>query len=312
MNGGVLGNTSPAHNFSMAALVPYVPNKYVLAKRAIQYAPMVYRAAKRAKVDRVAMKAVKRIQRKWRKSRSKASKRSAPPANRTARMNDTVVVNQNIPYASLLIRAIKFDTMQANLGRRDQLNVFVKGFSICQTFWNRTDQNRLGTMEVHWALCQLNCPLENPPDGGAGPMGEAIRTVIRPTFFRDGQKENTFTSGENARAIPFVDTPGVYPFEYLCQPLNKDKFHVITHKRFRLSTKSEQTVATGTWVKKMRKYFKINKWVSFNNENDIFGKKPFFVAIWYVHLDPEDYPADPTVQTPLVAHNYKDSTFMAA
>lgn len=265
------------------------------------------------KYGRKAVPAVRKIARMYRryKKRSKASKRSEPAPKRTRQVYDRLGVDQNINLAELDIRTIQFTPQGTGMGQREKLITHVRGIKICDHLFNIRSNNIQASVEVHWALCQLKCPLETIETGNLDVQNQLIKDYVAPGFFRDNRTQEVGLPNQPGRTRPFVDFQIQYPFDYLCQPLNPDRFHIITHKRFVLNSRTDQSQANGTWFKKCDKYFKLNKNMAFWNEDDNFGKYPFFVAIWYATRTAQDYPTSPVAAAPYISHNFKDTIVIA-
>lgn len=276
-----------------SAMRPYVSAAYRWHKRARRYGPTAYTAARK----------IYRTYRKYKNRRHKAHRRSQPSAPRVNRTSEFITSQQELlAHAFLNIRPIEIASSTSEIGERQQIVSHVKGMRLCDSFYNTTDNNLFRTVEVHWALCQIKCPLENFVENNRAAQAAAIKDYISDAFFRDSRQTQT-APGSQARSSPFVDQPTDYPFRYLCLPLNTDRFNVITHKRFRLVTKSPESSANGRWFKKLDRYFKVSKRMPFFNERDIYGKYPFFVATWYTTIAEEDYSS---TLGAFVAHNFRD------
>lgn len=267
---------------------PYM--KY--AKRARMYGPTAVRAGAR----------IYRWYKRQSKRRHKAHRRSAPPTRRVGRAQERYFIDNLLSHATLNIRPIQLCNMENELADRTNITMYLKGLQLCDTLYNNTENNLLRTVEVHWALCQLKCPMETFVESDRAAQSVAISDYIQDVFFRDYAK-TTAGPGLAARATPFVTKPLSYPYDYLCAPINTDRMNVITHKRFTLVTRNTNTIANRSWKKKIDKYFPIKKRIAFTNERDVFGKTPFFVCTWYVEPAAEDY--DSTVAG-FIKHSFKD------
>ena len=260
-------------------------------------------------------KAVKLIAKKWRTYRKKrkpqAARRTNPSIPRRSRVEGRITVDEQLSPFNLDVRVIAMPVKSDVIGTREALQMKLHGIKLCETYYNTRENNLGATVELHWALCQLKAPLEEFDESNASNQEAIIKEYISGAFFRDNTKDLT-TTGSLGRSAPFVDAPLLYPFDYLCRPLNKDRFNIITHKRFDLPPRSPESLAMKTWFRKVERYFKINKMVAFRNERDRFGKCPIFVCTWHVTKSPEDYPTTPATAAPYVRRSFQENVYFSS
>lgn len=274
-----------------------MPGTLARYRRYARYGTMAYRAA------RTIGRAYKRYNRykKRRGGRLARGKRkyqrlSAPSAKRRCTVRQTTDDAEtllDVPIQNLVIIPIEFGPQRGTgNGVRNHNTVTLKGIHICENMLPDSFQSVNSTVEVHWALCQLKAPLEEFSDNVRGSEAGLIKDYIKDRFFRNNSAENV-ASGIGNTTRPFIDANGTistpWDWLYTCDPLNTELFNVLARKKRIVTTESAQSNATGAWIWKWNKYFKMNKRFAFHNEDDVFGRLPFFTCVWYTTVDPRDY-----------------------
>lgn len=286
---------------------------YRYGKQAVGAARMVQSAWRRYRKRR-ATKFGKRIT-AAKKTRARARTIYRPTTNATTDIN----------YGRLEINTVAFQSLEGTqISGRQGDTVYVKGLEFCTWVYNIPTSNAIpGTgvkstvpIEFHWALCQLKAPLEELQNFKVDEMNTKIRNYISPHFFRNRQQQfqpptdpRAETNDGYSRAFNDPTLATDWQLEQLCSPLNSDRFNIITHKRFRLLPKGEETIANGTWMKKIKKYFPLNKKVQFSGNTDVFGKFPFFTCMWWQVLDPTDHPQNDQLNVRYASYVEKQTTW---
>lgn len=196
-------------------------------------------------------------------------RRSGPGSKRASQVSGewqpgTTVTPDTLPWHTL--ETIPLVDIERGTGIRQRLSgrVFIKGFKICCRFRSELTF----PVEVHWAIFQ-----------------EKVKgsTALTSEFFRD-------TSFATQRTRDFVNRTGsgdVYDIRQLCNPINSERFNVITHRKFRLRNKPTTTTESQGmgWYHSVDTYIPIKRRVSYESVNSDFNEKPWYIAFWWLPIE---------------------------
>lgn len=233
--------------------------------------------------------------------RSRYSRRVEPAARSRCQSTEFLrgagIAMAELTVQTLDIQPVEFRGQQTGGGGR-RVTPFVKlsGISVCNSFVNTRINNSNAAIEVHWALVQLKAPLDVFSDTDRAAEISDIRAEIQNRFFTNHEK--TFAiNGDGLNTKPFTsainatEATAAWRFRYLCDPLNSSIMNILDHRKRRLDAKNVES-KVHEWNWSMSKYYPINKRIEFHNEDDVFGKLPFFTLCWYTTVDFADYPLD--------------------
>lgn len=271
-----------------------------------RYNPGANRYRRYARYGVTAYRAARTISRYWRKRKGRymANRRKKGRYTRLAEYQrksrvkapESLLTSQNLGLASLQVTPINIADKSLDLEDRTNIAVRLSGIKICETWTHQFNGDEAfgSTLDCHWALCQLKSPLDGTSNVT---ISLDIRQYIEGDFFRG-------SSNKLDRERSFLQ-PGpnsLWQYYHNCLPLNTERFNVLTHKKFTLTAQSTNSVATGAWFHKIDKYFPIRRNFVFKENADNFGKLPFFIVRWCNTVSRQDYPSDPTTNTPVVWH----------
>lgn len=107
------------------------------------------------------------------------------------------------------------------------------------------------------------------------------------------RRENFFSISEagDAKSMDFPTTaPLVYDARINCNPLNSQRFNVITHRKIRMDAPNN---SKDTFRSKARylsdRYYPIKRRIDFRDDLDIQNRRPYYLLMWYQCMDPIDY-----------------------
>lgn len=246
--------------------------KYRLAGRlagaAVRRGPQAYKFIRRIARNR---KAAYRRQRK----RSYGS-RSGPNAIRTSQCSAAFNPNTAGPTAVRWKTLNSIKPLQIDRGTsiRERLSgrVFVKGFKIC----GRIQNVNPWPVEMHWALIQQKSPCDV--------------SALGVNFFRS-------TGNASERAVDFVDDTLVstWNMQYLCNPINTQRYNIITHRKMLLDKKFTTTALTQTyslgesvWAKNILKWIPIKRHVEYEDDMALDNNKPWQLVYWWLPVEAAD------------------------
>lgn len=265
------------------AIVPYVARRRNFRKMGFGAARLAYQYGPRAVG---ALKTIGRAARRWKKKKS-YKRLAVSSAIRTTRVRaqDTIRAAA-LQFRFLEVQPIRIGVQGNAVGQRRNITVNVSGIKICEVWHHKFNGETADSavLECHWALCRLKAPLEDDQT----PTVDAIKAYIAPKFFRE--------NGVGVdRETPFVEPTATmtWDFRYNCLPLNPDRFNILSHKKFILTAQMAQSVATGSWMHRHEKYYKLKTSMTFANASDQFGKTPYFIVRWHQSVAAQDFPNNP-------------------
>lgn len=241
--------------------------------------PWQYRAIAAAYNNRGIIRAAgsfaRRAYRRYRSRRKPYAKRSHRPQQKRSPVDGewypTIVTSDLLEIQTL--QETRLVNIAHGTGIRERLNnqnVYIKGFKVCLRFENMKSQTPL---EVHWAIVQHDDDDNNTK------------------CFRD-------TTITNSRFLDFTNydpasSSNPWQVRYLCNPLNSNKFRIITHRRFRLAATGSSTgtvQARGEFYKTVNKYIPIKRRISYSATTTDQNDRPWWLLIWYSTLTRNDFP----------------------
>lgn len=178
----------------------------------------------------------------------------------------------------LIIAPIYYPTVSNITSDKTRLSneLFCPGIKICQTFYN----DALFPIEIHWAMLRLKAKEYNNP--------LAVKAELLGDFFR-----NPIDTLD--KETDFNETSGVYEQSQKCFPINTEKFDIMTHKKFMMGGKlSTISVMDSRHIRKIEKWFRINKRLQFEGAGQNEPSFPFTLVAWACPMDPNDYSAAAT------------------
>mgnify|MGYP000524295661 CR=1 FL=1 len=227
------------------------PMPYKRARMAYGVARHVY--TNRGRYKRAA-RVIGRAYRRYRRSRL-MGRIGQPPGLATTKRRQQLINTENVNTLTLYqtdLTAIPHTTTnQINDRQRDVINL--RGFRICWDFWNQ------GAFP---ALCNVAVVYDRQNDFPAGTTD----------FFR----------GNGATRATDFSTLQHNAQQFHCLPLNKDRFTILTHKRFEL----DRTVgggfngATRMW-KTMKFYVPLKKQIRYEDDEP---NSRILLLYWFSHL----------------------------
>lgn len=267
----------------------FYPNArgYAMAARAIQYG---WRNRKRIKR---AAKAVYRMGK--RRRTAKWGRRTMPNAKARAQAKQDIIpvaTQEQFPMGSLQIKSLPWPTFGDGLRQRERNMIRFKGVKICRYFEYFRDlggADDIGPIELHWALVQFKDPVLLTTD---------LQNLN--DFFRSHESDTT-----RSQNFPTYGSSSGWDMTMNCQPINPEKYRIITHRRYLLEPRNNTTGVSGIYGKnrtphfvKIEKYFKFNKVMNFRNQSDGVPDNNIVEVYWYNTATLAGFPADP------VAKNY--------
>jgi len=167
------------------------------------------------------------------------------------------------------LTSVSLVNLDRDTGMRDRLSgrVYVKGFKIC----GRIFSELTFPLEFHWGIIQEKSP--NVSDN------------LTIDFFRSDATTTT-------RTLNFTDhaTSPIYDVRYLCNPINTQRYNIITHKKFWLNeSRADEPVRRG--FKAVDQYFPIKRMVGFENDSFVSNNKPWYLVYWWLPVRPADMSA---------------------
>lgn len=160
--------------------------------------------------------------------------------------------------------------MQTEVGARRSSFLYLKGIKL-----NWHIVNTLAfPVQMHLAILQ-----DKEPNNS-----DATR---RSDFFRD-----TTSATGRSRDFPTWASGAPYDFGLLYESINGDKYNVITHMKMNINGYN-QAESQGKWFRMGDKYYKINRRIAFNESDDTFNYRPFYICAWWTPIRAGDY--DPLV-----------------
>lgn len=171
-------------------------------------------------------------------------------------------------HQTLYMNQIIFPDMNTLISARRSQYMYLKGIKlnlVINNDWNKPAR-------VHMAIVQDRDNNNSDLD----------RTQ---NFFRD-------TTSQTSRAHPFnswVSGAG-YDYRQRIDPICSDHYHVITHTQFIIDGKTQtQPRTVKSNVKQMKKFYRINRRVAFDNLVDTTNWRPFYICLWWNENDDSDY-----------------------
>lgn len=265
-----------------------------LARRAPYYAGARYRAG--FKIAQWAWRHRRGIKRTYRFvsgrfarrsiKRSRYSKRTEPSVKRSniAHQSDVAVTTGDILAGTFYAINIDFGPNRtigdSNMNQRAASLIWLNGIKICRQFMLTPSvgegSNNAGPMMIHWALIQYKSDINSNglPD---------VNDFLKKDFFRQ-------TNAGNKRVADFPDDTN-WSNALLCNPINPTKINILTHKKFMINPRNNQSIATNSWHVKFEHYFKINKKIQFSVQTQALPDKPFYELYWATTIDPATYPS---------------------
>lgn len=211
-----------------------------------------------------------RAYRNRRRSRRGYASRAAPSSWSTGCVDTVNYPDDQTTLVSLAKRTLSVQWMH-NLpksgGMRDRIgnSIYLKGFKLC--FYIHNNQN-IGPIIFHWAILQRK--------------NKCISTLDewKESFFRNH-------SSETEKASDFVDdvTASGWNMEYICFPINPDRYNVITHRKVFLYNENTYNFgANAKNIKLLDKYIPIKRRMNFEQVSGAYPEKAFSLAYWWMPL----------------------------
>lgn len=164
--------------------------------------------------------------------------------------------------------------METAIGGRRSSFIYLKGIKLT---WHLQNANAFPA-EIHMAIIQDR-------DNNNSDLDR------QQNFFRD-------TTNGLARAHPFNPWVATDPYDFRLRfhPINSDHYRVITHEKILLAG-SQQLNDTNhqNHFRMRKKYYKINRKLSFDDIDDVTPWRPFYVVYWWTPPFTVDY--DPATGT---------------
>lgn len=245
-------------------------------------------------------RAARVIQRSFRRSRKAKLNRRVTGARQTTRQHGSFSNNPTVAQQTLYFRTILFPDQSLDANGRIGPTINLRGFKLCDEFTN----NNGYPIEMHYAVLQLK---ENADFSAIGIAD------IRDKFFRN-------TESTTGRASEFIEAAldNTWKMSMKCNPINPDKFNIITHQRRLLDSMTPNGGAAGTsnprrgvheakyhW--KNHRWFPINKQVTFESSTNQVPQRPYVVVYWWTTVNRSDYNTVSIDQN--VAHEHKDKVY---
>lgn len=260
--------------------------KYMMAARTIQGAwrhrrtikrgaKMIYRYAKRRRTSKGARRTMPN-------ARTKCMNKQEPiPAGEGTNGID------NIKMGALQVRSLPWPVFGDGLRQRERNVMLFKGVKICRYFEYNAIKDQaaadIGPLEVHWAMVQFKDPSLLISD----------LSILNDTF-RSGESDTT-----RSQNFPSYNSSSTWTMLMNCQPLNPEKFKIITHKKFIILPYDSGNCAR-SWgpnrmphMKKIDKYYKFSKILNFRNTSDGVPDNNIVEMFWYNTPTNRYFPADP-------------------
>lgn len=257
--------------YSAKLIAPYVrgalmASKYGKYARAGMAAANMYKTYKKNRPAKASMSGRKR-----KRSRISSTKRSG--ANATQGSGQQYMDMRgatNLAMGLLTIVPVNFTQMTTlnEIGRKSN-NIRCSGIKICMNIFNDSPH----PMEFHFCLLRAK---EKEPSAVTQPWAKT-------DFFRDPKSSSD-------RQADFPEADGGYNTALKCWGVNTAKFNVLTHKKMRLGGRNSNiSINDSRHVKRIERFFRINKKLSFEQGDVSRPDFPFLIAMWYTSVDPNDY-----------------------
>jgi len=150
-------------------------------------------------------------------------------------------------------------TDNTNILNRQTNIINVRGIKICGFVRNKlTDP------------LTCNYAIVNPKNALDVPTGSFFRNLGGTVT----ERERTFNTTNN-------------PIQFHCNPINKDKFNILMHKRFVLNSSGDGAVTGGgrggggADYKVVKRYMKINRQIAFTSGVGTSAQTPIFLCFWF-------------------------------
>lgn len=292
-----------------SAMVPYVMAARRGALVSSMYNRRVQRARLAGKFARSAYKnramlsfAARRIQRAYRGSRRAKLSRRITGARQSTRQHSTFSYNPGVAQQTLYFRTLTFPDQSLDANGRVGPTIKLSGFKLCDEFTN----NNGYPIEMHYAVLQLK---DN--DGSTA----ISLSEVKDKFFRE-------TASTTKRAIDFVDASldNTWKMSMKCNPINPDKFNIITHQRRIMDSMTPNGGAAGSSnprrsTREAKFYWKNHKWypldkkATFNESTSTIPNRPFLVVYWWTTVNRNDFNTTLWSVDDNVTHEHKDKLY---
>lgn len=212
---------------------------------------------------------------KYSKSSYASEERSGRDAKSTNGNRKAMVYQRSVPIGLQKLAFVNITYPQVNNLTSDKTRlsneIFCSGIKLCMSVYN----NAAFPVEFHWAVVRLrNKEFQTPI---------APKTELLSDFFRN-------PIDVQDRETDFNETSGIYEPNQKCFPINPEKFDILTHKKFMMGGKlSTISVNDSRHIKKIEKWFRINKKLQFETPDSNNPNYPFLLVGWTVSCDPNDY-----------------------
>lgn len=195
--------------------------------------------------------------------------RSAPSAKTTTRQHSTGFEGLSLAPGRLAVNPVNFPPNANTSDGRTGHTIKLSGIKCCYHLENLFDY----PLEVHWALVQEK--------------GDQT-SIETEKFFRE-------VDSSTSRTRDFDQNPVAWNIKTVCQPINPDKYHILTHKRKIIDGKNQTGgfLKQGRWFWKYTNYFKINKAVTFATPTAIAPERRFLVLVWCQSVGQADFEPNP-------------------
>lgn len=200
-----------------------------------------------------------------------------PSATGTNTLNQKTLYSHEVQFPAL---------SPGEVGGRKSSVLYVRGIKLCLYLINEQSY----PIEVHMAIVQFK-------DKNAVTTSEQ-----QIDFFRE-------TTSVTTRSANFVDwaTSSGYDAIYSCNPMNPEKFNIITHQKFLLDEKqANYTYKMGPNFTKHDKYYPIKRNVAMHDSTTTNPERPFFILLWHMSANPEEHDA---VSAKPIKYMYKYQTY---
>lgn len=170
-----------------------------------------------------------------------------------------------------------------DLHTASKLQYLLKGFKVCAMFRNLLQ----APIEVHMMIFQLkdsdpiSVNFDAPGDVGKDFFINSTAAVAERHVNFENRIAYTLEDGTVVAASP------AWNAEQMCMPINRDKFNVISYKKWRM-TSAFPASALGSdnnshrvGYCKIDKYYPVNKRMAYEKPGDAAVRQPIRVMIWY-------------------------------
>lgn len=176
-------------------------------------------------------------------------------------------------YSTLDRKALSGQTVKFNrppnnndtIGAAPAMAFIMNGFKICCTLRNNVNE----PIHVHMALIQPK-------------QENATISDIRSNFFRDPHDAND-------KNHDFIESTSVAAWDRQqdCNPMNRNKFNIFTHKKFLLQGKvpTDHNDNKASFVH-FEQYYPVKKRFEYETTTSTDVKNPIWILIWYETLFP--------------------------